>query len=379
MLRRHGGERATADPGSVDAGFVDRAVVDRATVATVRRRAEQLERRVGARAGDGPGDADPGVLLAGAYPDRIAQARGAGRYRLRHGGGATLPDRDPLAGVAWLVAAEVEGAAGGTGRSDGRIRLAAALDRADVERIGGDRIRTDVRLEWDDSADDLRAVTERTLDDLVLDTTRNPPGAGPGTTAALVARALDSGLATLGWTPASRALQARAGWARRTIGDDWPDVSDQALAATADGWLATALHRATRRSDLGRVDPTVAIRAALGARLHDLDRLLPASIELTGGRRVRVDYDGQRPRISARAQDLYGTTVHPTVGGGRVPVTVELLSPAGRPIQVTADLPAFWAGSWREVRKEMAGRYPRHAWPDDPAAAAPPRPTARRR
>ena len=375
--------------GALDARVGDGGVVDGAAVAAVRRRAEELARRAGlgplrpdrAAVSHGPTGADPGPLLAQAYPDRLAQSRGGGRYRLRHGGGAALGALDPLAGTPWLVAADVEGPGGGpggtgggpgggTGRADGRIRLAAAIDGADVELIGGDHIRTEMRLEWDATAGDLRAVQERTLDALVLDSRSGPATAGPATTAALVARAAETGVTELGWTAAARALQNRAGWARRALGPDWPDVSDAGLAATAGDWLAGALAGAIGRADLARVDPAAAIRRMLGPRAGELDRLLPASVELVSGRRVPVDYSGERPRIAARAQDLYGTRVHPTVAAGRVPVTVEVLSPAGRPIQVTSDLPAFWAGSWREVRKEMAGRYPKHFWPEDPAAPA---------
>ncbi len=188
------------------------ANVDRAALATVRRRADELVRRVG-RPSDAQEDVDPGPLLAAAYPDRIAQARGTGRYRLRHGGGAVLAEHDPLAGADWLVAADVEGGDGGPGRADGQIILAAALDRDDVEHIGGDAIRTVVRLEWDETFNDLRAVIERTLDALVLDTSRGSAPPGPDTTAALVARAIDTRLGVLGWTTSSRALQARVGWA----------------------------------------------------------------------------------------------------------------------------------------------------------------------
>ena len=218
------------------------ADVDRAALATVRRRAEELVRRAG-RPADAQQDVDPGPLLAAAYPDRIAQARGGSRYRLRHGGGAVLADHDPLAGTAWLVAADVEGGEGGPGRADGRIRLAAALDRDDVERVGGDAIRTVVRLQWDEASDDLRAVTERTLDALVLDTSQGSARPGADTTAALVARAVDTGLGVLGWTASARALQARAGWARSALGEGWPDVSDQALAGRANDWLGDALRR----------------------------------------------------------------------------------------------------------------------------------------
>ena len=294
------------------------ADVDRAALATVRRRAEELERRAG-RPADAQQDVDPGPLLAAAYPDRIAQARGASRYRLRHGGGAVLADHDPLAGTAWLVAADIEGGEGGPGRADGRIRLAAALDRDDVERVGGDAIRTVVRLQWDEASDDLRAVTERTLDALVLDTSQGSARPGADTTAALVARAVDTGLGVLGWTASARALQARAGWARSALGEGWPDVSDQALAGRANDWLGDALRKATGRADLARIDPSGAIRAALGSRAHELDRMVPTTIELAGGRRLPIDYSGEQPRISARAQDLYGTTIHPTIAGGKGP------------------------------------------------------------
>jgi ATP-dependent helicase HrpB len=358
--------------------------VDRAAVAIVSRRADELLRRVeravptgptptlstrGAPADTGP---DPGRLLVEAYPDRVAQARGGGRYRLRHGGGATLPDHDPLAAAPWLVAAEVEAAAGGAGRSDGRIRLAAALDRADVERIGGQAVRTVVRLEWDEQLDDLRATTDKTLDALVLETGRGRAPTGPETTAALVAHAVRTGLAPLHWTPAVRSLQARAEWARQALGEDWPDVSDEALADCADEWITPRLKGARGRSDLARVDPSPAIRAALGGRRAELDRLVPSTLDLPAGRRAAIDYSGDTPRAAVRVQDLFGTTTHPSVGGGRVPVTLELLSPAGRPIQVTADLPGFWTGSWRQVRREMAGRYPKHPWPDDPTTESPP-------
>ena len=350
--------------------------VDRTALATVRRRAEELTRRAG-RPADDQEDGDPGPLLAAAYPDRVAQTRGGNRYRLRHGGGAVLADHDPLAGTAWLVVADVDGGQGGPGRADGRIRLAAPLDRDDVERIGGDDVRSVVRLEWDEASDDLRAVTERTLDALVLDTSRATARPGPDTTAALVARAMATGLSVLGWTASARNLQARVDWARKALGEGWPDVSDQALAGRANEWLGDALRRAGSRADLAHVDPAGAIRAILGSRVRELDRLVPATIELAGGRRLPVDYTDDRPRMSARAQDLYGTAVHPTIADGTVPLTVEVLSPAGRPIQVTADLPDFSRGSWRQVRKDMVARYPKHAWPENPINVQPARPGRR--
>jgi len=355
--------------------------VDGAAAALVRRRADELLRRARLSAGSGA-TSDPGPLLALAYPDRIAQSTGGARYRLRYGSGATLPEHDPLTGAGWLVAADIEGA-DRHNRADGRIRLAAVLDRDDVESIGGDGIETVVRVAWDDGVDDLRATTERILGALVLGSVRTTAPAGPETTAVLVAHAASTGLAPLGWSRAARILQARVGWARSAFGEPWPVCTDDALAADADVWLAPLLGRATGKADLQRVDMAGVIRARLGSQVADLDRLVPNAVVLGSGRTVPVDYDGERPRIAVRAQDLYGTAVHPTIADGRIPVTVEVLSPAGRPIQITADLPGFWSGSWAAVRREMATRYPRHHWPDDPADAAPgqrprPRPRPRR-
>jgi ATP-dependent helicase HrpB len=320
------------------------------------RRAEELARRAGVPRGP----VDPGrcgAALGLAYPDRIAQARGNARFRLRNGAGAWLPAKDPLAGEAFLAVAEID-----AGRSgDGRIRLAAGLDPADVE--AGEE---SVTVAWDPVRDDLRAKVERRLGSLVLATTDGPARQGPATTKALVARVRASKLAALRWTDKARALQQRAAFARKTLGDEWPDLSDGALLATLDDWLAPSLARATSRADLEAVDVLAVLRGQLGARLHELDRVAPATLSVPNGRRVAVDYSGDQPSIAVRVQDLFGTTTHPTVAGGRVPVVVQLLSPAGRPVQVTADLPGFWAGSWQSVRKDMVGRYPKHAWPSDP-------------
>ena len=343
--------------------------IDGAAVATVRRRADEVLRRARLSAGSSL-SADPGPLLALGYPDRIAQARSTGRYRLRHGSGAALPEHDPLTGAGWLVAAEIDGA-DRAARAEGRIRLAAVLDREDVESIGGEGIATVVRVAWDDGVDDLRATTERVLDALVLGAVRTAAPAGPETTAVLVAHVVSTGLAPLGWSSAARILQARVGWARTAFGEAWPACTDDALAADVGEWLTPLLGRATGRADLQRVDMAGVIRSRLGGRVADLDRLVPNSVVLASGKSAPIAYDGEHPRIAVRAQDLYGTAIHPTIANGRIPVTVEVLSPAGRPIQITGDLPGFWKGSWAAVRREMATRYPRHHWPDDPAAATP--------
>jgi ATP-dependent helicase HrpB len=359
---------------------------DRSAVAGARRRARDLARRIGLT-GDVLATAagDPtacGAVLALAYPDRLAQARGNGRFRLRHGTGAWLADTDSLHGADWLVVASLAGdRAASRGRADHRILVAAALDEDDVVAAAGQDVIEIERLEWDGARDDLRQTRQRRLDALVLSTRNQPAAPGPATTDALVEHVRALGVDRLGWTAAARALQARVGFARAVLGDEWPDVSDAALAATLDQWLAPRLAGASRRADLDAVDLTVVLRDLVGHhRIAELDRLVPAAITVTGGRRVPVDYSTERPTASVRVQDLYGTAVHPTIAAGRVPLVLALLSPAGRPVQVTADLPGFWAGSWAEVRKEMAGRYPKHDWPLDPATASPPnRPRHRRR
>jgi len=375
---------------------------DGPAVAAARRRAAELARRAGV-APPGPADAaDPGPVLALAYPDRIGQARGGARFRLRGGGGAWLPAGEPLAGEAFLVAAELDVAGRGSAAAgrDSRIRLAAALDAADVEAAAatGATVERVATLSWDPARDDLRARIERRLDNLMLGESEGPAEPGPAASAALVARVRATGLAVLGWSPAARSLQARATFARRTqlveperithrkggqtaqapggsaaparATAAWPDVSDAGLLAAVDEWLVPLLGKATGRADLEAIDMARVLRRMLTHRLAELDRLAPPTITFAGGRQVPVEYGGDGPAAEVRVQDAFGTTVHSTVGG--VPVVLSLLSPAGRPMQVTADLPGFWAGSWANVRKDMAGRYPKHAWPADPATASPP-------
>ena len=388
---------------------------DGAAVAAARRRAAEIARRTGvAPPGANPGvrdDAisaldstrDAGLVLALAYPDRIAEARGGARFRLRGGGGAWLPADDPLAGEAFLVVAELDAAgrgSAGAGR-DSRIRLAAALDAEDIEAVAAATGATVERIEtlsWDPARDDLRARVERRLDNLVLGESEGPAEPGPATAAALLARVRATKLSILNWTDAARSLQARTAFARRSAASSppaghraekgtrspepaadagWPDLSDSSLLATLDEWLLPLLEKASARADLAAIDMAAVLRRRLGHRLPELDQVAPPSITFAGGRQVPVSYGGDRPAAEVRVQDAFGTTSHPTVGG--VPVVLSLLSPAGRPIQVTADLPGFWSGSWAAVRKDMAGRYPKHSWPTDPAAtpAPPARPPKR--
>ena len=254
------------------------------------------------RVGDGVDLTAAGPLLGLAYPDRLAQARSGRRYRLRNGIGAWVPDGDALGDEPYLVVADVDRG----GRDvDGRVRIAAAVDEADVLALGGAEVESRSVVAWDDERDDLRAVTERRLDALVLARSEGRPEAGPATTAALVDRVRTAGLAVLGWTDAARLLQARAVFAARRR-EGWPDLSDAALVADLDDWLAPVLAGARSRRDLERVDVVGALRARLGYPwLGQLDAVAPRTVRLGSGREVAVDLRPGR-----------GRTVRPRPGPG---------------------------------------------------------------
>jgi ATP-dependent RNA helicase HrpB len=337
-----------------------------------RDRALDLARRVGVVAA-GADPAESGLLLAAAYPDRIAQARGGrGRFVLRAGTEGWLAPTDALAGEDLLAVAEVDGR-----RTGGRIRLAAPLAPEQLDAVAGDQVTEHARLVWDPDrggSGDLVARVERQLGRLRLGTVERPPAPGMATTAALVDRVRATNLAALPWTDAARSVQARVAFLAETLGEPWPDLSDAALRRGLDGWLAPRLDAAgaTGRADLDRIDLARLLRGRVPPEVAgDLDQLAPEALTVPGGRRVRLAYGegapGDPPVLAVRVQDMFGATATPTVAGGRVPVTLRLLSPANRPVQVTSDLAGFWAGSWREVRREMAGRYPKHPWPEDPA------------
>ena len=351
-------------------------------LSTVRRRARDLARRMGIEAGPvDPSELGPVVALA--HPDRIAQARGGGRFRRRDGGGGWLPDTDPLAAAPFLAIAEVDAVDRVDDRrgSDGRIRLAAALDRTDVEDLVGDTVETVTTTAWDRDRDDLRTRREVRAGALVLSSVEGPAEPGPGTVTVLLDRVRATDGAALTWTAAARSLQGRV-TLLRDHDPSWPDLSDASLLADGalEEWLAPFLGSAAGRRDLAAIDVHQALRARLDHhQQRSVDRQFPRTITLANGRTLNIDYEGETPVARARVQDLYGTTEHPTVANGQIPVVLHLLSPAGRPVQVTADLPGFWAGSWTEVRKEMAGRYPKHPWPPEPSTAQPPTRPHRRR
>lgn len=341
---------------------------DRGTVHRTRDRAQELARRLGVAYERNDIDHDSaGAALLLAFPDRLAGRRRPGQFTMRSGSGAWIADTDPLAREPFVVAADLDGK-----KDRARIRLAAAVDLDHVIQSAGDDIKEQRTLSWNSDRDDLVETVERRLGAIRLGSQDRPPASGDATTAALMKRVAETHLAVLGWSASATALRQRVDFLHRTQGAPWPDWSVDTLVTSTDEWLVPYLPGATGRRDLDRLDVAVVLRSQLPYEVGtDLDIVAPASLELPSGRSVPVDYSGEQPTAAVRVQDLFGVTEHPMAGSE--PIRLELLSPADRPIQVTADLPGFWAGTWADVKKDMAGRYPKHRWPDDPAQAAPKR------
>ncbi|MFA9446790.1 ATP-dependent helicase HrpB [Egicoccus sp. AB-alg6-2] len=318
-------------------------------------------------------DVAVGALVALGWPDRVAAARDVrGQFLLANGRGAQLPDADLLAGEPLLAVAAVD-----RGHREARIHLAAPLDLAVLRRMLGDELDVVEEVVWRDG--DVVAERRQQLGALVL--TRSPLRTPPA--ADVLSAVLDGlrghGLGLLAWNPAARQLQARAQLLHHHVGAPWPDVSDAALLDDLDTAVAPFLLKVRRRSDLQRVAPAAILRARLPAgHERDLERLAPESLMVPSGSRVRLDYTGERPVLAVRLQELFGATTTPAVLDGRLPVLLHLLSPAGRPVQITDDLAGFWERAYPEVRAELRGRYPKHAWPEDPRTAPPSRGTRRR-
>lgn len=325
------------------------------------RDAVKLADRWARAAGGGQGgEADPGALLAEAFPERVAKARGKpGEFLLASGRGAFLEPTDLLAREPWLAVAELGG-----GDARDRIRLAAPVDPAALEH----RLETEDRLTREPSG---RMVLKRIrrLGAIVVDERIAGTPDRAQVAAALRAVVDRDGLKALRWGERASALRARLAFIR-TLDDGWPDVSDEGLLTARETWLWPLLDGVQSLEAI----PDAALEQGLRSlipwdRQRALDDLAPARLETPLGS-AAIDYVAEGgPRVDIRVQELFGVTVHPTVGGGRVPLTLALLSPARRPVQVTKDLPGFWKGSWAAVRAEMRGRYPRHPWPEDPTQA----------
>ncbi|CAA9489188.1 MAG: ATP-dependent helicase HrpB [uncultured Sphingomonadaceae bacterium] len=311
-----------------------------------------------------------GACVALAFPDRVAKRRDpSGEGWASVGGrGFRLDAASPLARAEWLAVAEVGGAG-----ADARVLSAAALDAATVEALFGDRLEARTEVKVDPATGRASATRARRLGAVVIARGPDPAPDGRAIERALLDHVLKAGTAALPWSEAGERLRARAAFARR-LNEEVADLSDEALRADLADWLPPLLRGRRGVDEL----PPGALRAALDERLGwagraALDRLAPEALHAPAGSGHPIDYAAEGgPRAEVRVQALFGLAEHPTVGGARrVPLTLSLLSPAGRPIQLTKDLPGFWAGSWAAVAKEMRGRYPRHPWPDDPAVADP--------
>lgn len=344
----------------------DHADADRAALARIRQAAGQYRRRLGLRGGiTAAGDA--ASLLAAAFPDRIAQRRGEpGSFRLSGGGGARLGRADRLADAGLLAVATLHV------RTAAEIRMAARLDPDNLPPSIRRRATEQEETTLDPATGSVLARRRLRLGALVL--RDRTVAASPDDVAALLLRQVTDRLDTsLGWTPAARQFQARVALARALPGHaELPNLSDAALAAEAGDWLAPWLTGLTRLSEVAALDVLAMLRGRVeyGA-LTWLDKALPTHLDLPDGR-VPVDYTQPVPTASARAQTFYGLRETPRLADGLVKLQIALLSPAGRPQAITADLAGFWTGGWADMRRDMRGRYPRHDWPEDPAQASPP-------
>jgi ATP-dependent helicase HrpB len=321
----------------------------------------------------GPGfrrdDGEIGSCLALAFPDRLSKRRDpSGENWISAGGrGFRLDPHSPLARETWLAVGEVSGNA-----ASARILSAAAIGEAQVEALFKDRIESGAQLSFDPAAGTVRARRGRRLGAITLSEGQDAQASPDEIAAALLEGVRAHGLHLLPWSEGARSLRRRAAFAR-AHDPDLADLSDEALLASLHEWLPLLV---AGRRGLREVDPS-ALAGMLDSRLgwdgrKAVDRLAPHAFETPAGSSHAIDYEAEAgPTVTVRVQALYGLARHPAIAGGRVPLVLSLTSPAGRPIQTTRDLPGFWQGSWSAVAKEMRGRYPKHPWPDDPAAANP--------
>ncbi|MGW2276960.1 ATP-dependent helicase HrpB [Streptomyces sp. NPDC001770] len=311
-------------------------------------------------------DAAAGLVAALAFPERVARARGGEAYLMASGTGAELRDGSGLRGSPWLAVAVADRP---THAASARVRLAAVIDEDTAVLAAGHLRFRGEEVRWSEGDVVARVVDRLGAVELVVRPLKQPAPE-------LVRTALLEGLrrestGLLRWTRDSEQLRARLAFLHGALGAPWPEVSDGALLARAGEWLEPELSRARRRADLGRIEAGQALRRLLPwatGEASRLDELAPERIEVPSGSRIRVEYGGEQPVLAVKLQELFGLAETPSVAG--VPVLVHLLSPAGRPAAVTADLASFWREGYRAVRAELRGRYPRHPWPEDPTTVA---------
>lgn len=336
-------------------------IADRSLLATIRNDAKRFQKGL-------QKPASIGALLSLAFPDRIGMNRGgdAGQFLLSGGKGAIIAAGDPLATSRLIVAADLDG-----DTREAKTRLAASISLSELLEWQGSQIRDISICEWSKRDRKVIARQRKTLGALILED-RNWNNAPPDAiAAAMITGIQEMGLECLNWNKAARLLVARVEWLRAR-GAEISRMDQSWLMENLETWLAPYLLGCRNRADLKSLDLMPALENLPGWEGKQmLDKLAPSSIKAPTGTRLAVDYSTEPPSISVRLQEMFGMTKHPTVGPDRLPLLIELLSPARRPVQTTADLPGFWQNSYDDVRKDMRGRYPRHPWPEDPAKALP--------
>jgi len=349
--------------------------VDHRALTQARRNSAEWQRDFapGIRENADPHD-DTGILLALAYPDRIGRARGeGGRYVLANGRGARFAEPQALAKSEFIVAAELDGS-----EREARIFLAAPLQLTDIERLFGAHIVERAEIVWDDREQMIHARRLRRLGELVLQSTEIRDADPDAMLQAALTGLGSLGIGALPWTKELRQWQARVGLMLKhavPAPEPWPDLGDGALAATLNDWAPPWIAGLTRRDHFARMDLANALRSRLSyAQNSLLEREAPTHFVVPSGSRIPIDYlDGDVPTLSVRLQEMFGMSATPSVAAGRLPLLLKLLSPAGRPVQITRDLVSFWNRGYHDVKKDLKGRYPKHFWPDDPYTAAPTR------
>ncbi|EDW6447092.1 ATP-dependent RNA helicase HrpB, partial [Salmonella enterica subsp. enterica serovar Java] len=338
-------------------------------------RSQQLLKRLQVRNGE-PDSALIMPLLARAFSDRIARRRGQeGRYQLANGMGAMLDVDDALGRHEWLIAPLL---LQGSASPDARILLAQPLDIASLIQACPDLLRQSDTVEWDEAQGTLKAWRRMRIGQLTVNVQPLAKPSEEELHQAMLNGIRDKGLAVLNWTPEAEQFRLRLHCAAKWLPEyDWPAVDEASLLATLENWLLPHMTGVQSLRSLKSLNVTQALRGLLDyAMLQRLDSELPGHYTVPTGSRITIRYhEDNPPALAVRMQEMFGEASTPTLAQGRVPLVLELLSPAQRPLQITRDLSAFWQGAYREVQKEMKGRYPKHVWPDDPANTAPTRRT----
>ncbi|MET4208075.1 ATP-dependent helicase HrpB [Bradyrhizobium sp. LA2.1] len=322
------------------------------------------------KAATGQDDLSTGLMLAYAFPDRVARNRGNGTFVLANGRGAAVEQSSSLARAPYIAIGEMTGTA-----ASGRILLAAPIGEDDIERHFAEHIETVDEISFDRGAMALRARRKRALHAITLSEATLAVSPSEETARIFADGLIAAGLDRLPWSKAAKQWRDRVMFLRKAEGDSWPDLSDDGLITRRDDWLVPALYDKIALKDISAGDLSDALMALLPWEMRArLDREAPTHFEAPTGSVLAIDYEAEQgPTIAVRLQELFGLNTHPSIAAGKVPLVLELLSPAQRPVQVTRDLPGFWRGSYAAVRSDLRGRYPRHPWPEDPASALPTR------